>query len=615
MKRLILFVVVSVASLTVGCRSQQRAASSEPVDLLVRNASVFDVERGVMRSHQDIGVVGGRIAWVTAAGVRRVTPARTVDATGQYVIPGLWDMHAHISFAAARARAELPVFLAYGVTGLRVMNADRPTVNPEVTELLDQHRALHAEVEAGTQVGPRLLSLGSWFVDGPGGINDAFPAFYKAATREDGRRLAQHFKARGFDFVKIYDNVSREGYFGLAEEARTLGLPIAGHEPRAVSALELSNAGQRSVEHSRIFLLSCFPGADSLQAGLLPSSRSTAMMRRMVDEYDPRRCAPVFRAFSRNGTWITPTHVTRRMEAFAHDSTFTSDARLRYIPVGQRMEWLSDARAVAETDGAAGRRARLDFYRKGLALTKAAFDDGVPVMLGTDANDSFVFPGSSVHDELGELVKAGLTPAEALRAATLAGATYLGRTNDFGSVRAGRIADLVLLDADPVVDIGNVRRIATVIFQGRIFARPTLDSLLAAAERVARPTAQQRLWIASTLGDTADVEAALRSGAKVDSLDPQGNRRALNYAALNNQGAVIGVLLARGANINLANRTGFTPLHHAVEASAHDALQRLLTAGADRSLRNTGGRTALDLARLRADTNAAKLLERVISPK
>ncbi|MBP6774293.1 MAG: amidohydrolase family protein [Gemmatimonadaceae bacterium] len=602
-------VVCSTFVLSTGCATRTPRAASGAADLVIGNVSVLDVERSVMVGNQDVIVGAGRIVSVSNAGTRRPHAARVLDGTGKYIIPGLWDMHAHLSFSLARAQAELPVFVAYGVTGLRVMSAERPSELPAVTVGLDQARALALHVERGAQVGPHLLALGSWPVDGAAGIGANMPSFYKATTREDGRQLAQYFKARGFDFIKIYDNVPREGFLGLAAEARALGLPFAGREPRALSAIELSAAGQRSIEHSRIFLLNCFGGADSLQKGLLPSPRSSAMLRRMVDEYDAQRCAPVFRAFVQNNTFITPTHVTRRMEALAHDPGFTSDSRLTYIPVGQRMAWLADANTVAATDGALGRQARMDFYKKGLTLTKEAYDAGVPVMLGTDANDSFIFPGSGVHDELAELVTAGLTPAQAIRAATLTSATFLGRTSDFGTVRAGRVADLVLLDADPLADIAHVRRIAAVVMNGRVFERATLDSILVAAEVAARPTAQQRLWIASALGDTADAARALQAGAKIDSLDPQGNRRALNYAALNDRDVIISLLLSRGASVNLANRTGFTPLHHAVEGSAHAALRRLIAAGADLSLKNSAGRTALEYARLRGDNVAVQLLE------
>ena len=488
------------------------------------------------------------------------------------------------------------------------MSSVRPTASSRGIADLALQRRVQADVEGGTTVGPHLLAIGSWPVVGLESMNGV-PEFSTSAMLSTGQQLARYFKSNGFDFVKLYDALPRDDFLDFAAEARSLDLSFAGHEPRELSAIELSNAGMRSIEHSRIFLLNCFAAADSMRKQLLPSGRTPTMMRRMVDEYDPRACAEVFRTFAKNGTYITPTHVTRRMEALAHDSTMLRDARLRYLPIGQRVEWLEDARTVASEGGTFGRRAYMDFYTKGLTLTNAAYRAGVPLMLGTDANDSFVFPGSGVHDELKELVKAGLSPAEALRAATLSGATYLGRTADFGSVRVGRKADLVLLDANPLRDIDNVRRINAVMINGRVFGRAALDSILIAAEAAARPTVQQRLWAWSTLGDTTELLSAIAAGAKVDSLDPQGNRRALNYAAISNRAGVVSVLLARGANPDLPNRTGFTPLHHAVEGSALDALRVLLAHGVNVNAKNSAGLTALEMARLRNVPGAVALLE------
>ncbi len=240
----------------------------------------------------------------------------------------------------------------------------------------------------------------------------------------------------------------------------------------------------------------------------------------MVDEYNPRACNEVFRTFARNDTYITPTHVTRRMDAFADDAAFRNDARMKYIPARLQMGWLADAgRMVASDASAAGRRSYMDFYLKGLRLTNDAYRAGVPVVLGTDAGDSFVFPGSSVHDELGELVKAGLSPAEALRAATLTSATYFGRTADFGTVQAGRFADLVLLDANPLSDIANTRRIRAVWQGGISFDRAALDSMLMRVEIAARANPQTRLWVAAISGDTVAMTAALNAGAAIDSID------------------------------------------------------------------------------------------------
>ena len=129
-------------------------------------------------------------------------------------------------------------------------------------------------------MGPRLLALASFPVNGAAGIPAAAPAFFKATTQEEGKQLAQYLKQAGYDFVKVYNNVSREGYLGLTEEARKLNLPLGGHEPTAMTAIELSNAGQRSIEHSRIFLFNCFPGADSMRKGVLQGSGTVQRRRR-----------------------------------------------------------------------------------------------------------------------------------------------------------------------------------------------------------------------------------------------------------------------------------------------------------------------------------------------
>jgi hypothetical protein len=301
------------------------------------------------------------------------------------------------------------------------------------------------------------------------------------------------------------------------------------------------------------------------------------------------------------------------MDALADDPAYRSDARMRYIPLPTRMAWLADADGMVAGDTSrAGRQAYRDFYRRGLAITADAWRAGVPVMVGTDAGDSFVFPGSSVHDELRELVTAGLPPAAALRAATLAGAEFLGRTDDLGTVAPGRLADLVLLDADPLADVANTGRIRAVILGGRVFDRGMLDSMLTSVEVAARPTAQLRLWAAANTGDTVEIAAALDAGARIDSLDTQSTssgRRALNYAALRNRVAAVRLLLARGASINLANVTGFTPALHAVEGSANEALAVLIEAGADLTLASTTGITPLEMARRSANETAVRMLE------
>jgi hypothetical protein len=470
-----------------GCGTTQVPAPQDPADLALTHVNVVDVQNGRLVPDQTVLIRGGRIARVAAASdLREPSATRVVDGRGKYVIPGLFDMHAHLTLSGRANEVEFPLFIAHGVTGVRVMGADCRLPAPGNTGCLESHRDWQRQIEAGTLLGPRLLALGSWPVNGASGITDAMPAYFKANSAEDGQQLARYFKQRGVDFIKIYGGIPRAGFLGLAEEARKLNLPFAGHEPSGLSALELSNAGMRSLEHSRIFLLNCFSGADSLRQGLLRLP-GTALRRRLVDGYDPAICADVFRTFARNRTYITPTHLTRRMDAFAHDSAYRADPRMRFIPPVQRFRWLADAsQMVFQDSSAAGRRSFMDAYRKGLELTGTAHRAGVPIMLGTDAGDSFVFPGASVHDELEELIRAGLSPPEALRAATLNGAEFLGRTADLGAVEASRFADLVLLEANPLNNIRNTRAIWAVVFRGQLLDRATLDGMLAGVEASAK---------------------------------------------------------------------------------------------------------------------------------
>ncbi len=461
--------------------------AQQAADLAITHVAVVDAAGNRVRPDQTILISSGRITRIApAAQLSGSGSSRVIDGTGKYVIPGLLDMHAHLAVNMRPTEIDLPLFVANGITGLRVMNADCKQPAPGLKSCLEHYKSLQEDIDQGKLLGPRLLALGSWAVNGTSGVTDSMPKFFKAANAEDGRQLARYFKERGVDFIKVYDGISRDGFLALADEARKLNMPFGGHEPRGVSAIDISNAGQRSIEHSRIFLLNCFSGADSMRQRLL-TLPGTAMRRRMVDGYDPAICADVFRTFAKNRTYITPTHGTRKMDAFADDSAYRHDERLKYVPTLQQFGWNLDAnRMIASDSSPAGRKSYMDFYRKGLELTGAAYRAGVPVMVGTDSNDSFVFPGFSVHDELEELIKAGLTPAQALAAATRSGAEYLGRTNDLGSVDVGRVADLVLLDANPLTDIRNTRRIHAVVLAGRYYARPALDSLLSSAEAAAK---------------------------------------------------------------------------------------------------------------------------------
>lgn len=461
---------------TAAACAAHRGPAAPPADLAIVHVDVVDVREGRLLRDHTVLVSGDGITAVFPSG--RVAPAAgsTIDGRGAYLIPGLWDMHAHLRANGlpewVSTEWMMPLLLAHGVTGVRDMNSDcdGPGQGPVCLETM---REWQASVEAGELAGPRLLALSSFQVNPPWDFE---------VTEALARSLVQTLDEKDVDLIKVYHRLSPEAFGWIMEAAAERGLPAAGHVPLRMSAAEASEAGLASVEHARDFLFDCFPGAAAFRASALSLDPPPAAMRRMVDEHDPAACEAVFRILARNGTAYVPTHVTRRADAFAGDSAFRADPRGRWLPPLMRESWLRDAGRMAAADSAG---AAADFYRKGLEITGAAHRAGVRVLLGTDGGDTFVFPGSGAHDELGELVAAGLSPAEALRAATLHPAEFLGLAARHGTVEPGKRADLVLLSADPLRDPAAVRGIVGVVFGGRHLDRARLDALLRDAEAAA----------------------------------------------------------------------------------------------------------------------------------
>lgn len=477
---LLLLVLVSLSA--PGAARGQVDSPPPEADLILENVHVVDVERGEILRERRIVVRDGIVRSVGAAGeASSRDTGRRMDGQGAYVIPGLWDMHAHLRGAGIPpwfiTDWFMPLLVAHGVTGVRDMNSacDGEEEGPIC---LEQMREWQRRVDARELLGPRLLALSSLQLN---------PPWDYRVKEEQARGAARQFAEQGLDFIKVYDRLSSEAFSWLMDEARRLDIQVAGHVPLRIHSGDAAAAGLRSIEHARAILFDCYPGSDAFRDTTRTKSPDRATLRAMVDDHDPARCRELFATMVENDTWYVPTHLTRRMDAFADDSSFRDDPRNRYIPSPMLAQWRQDANRMVELDPSPeGRQAFRDFYRKGLEVTGAAHDAGVGVLLGTDGGDSYVYPGSSVHDELGELVKAGLSPLEALRAATIRPAEFLGLSDRFGTVEEGKAADLILLEASPLADIGNVRRIRAVVHQGRVLDRGRLDELLEGAEETAR---------------------------------------------------------------------------------------------------------------------------------
>jgi imidazolonepropionase-like amidohydrolase len=317
-----------------------------------------------------------------------------------------------------------------------------------------------------------------------------FPSSAPVANAADGRKVVDDLKAQGVDFIKIQSLIPRDGYFAAAEEAKKLGIVFVGHVPDAVRASEASNAGQKSIEH----FTGVFEGCSTIEDQLIKGPKSLGVN---VKTYDPVRAQALIALMAKNQTWQVPTLVWERGQWLVDDIDLSHDPLIQYAPRSWKDHtwpmFVRDIKKDMDTDPLPVRK---KFVQMELDMTLAMFRAGVPFMAGTDtAAGVHIFPGFSLHQELVLFQRAGLTPMQALQTATLNPAKFMGRTADLGTVEKGKLADLVLLDANPLEDIANTQKIRGVVLAGRYFDRAALDRMLrrvqiaAAAEPV--PVAKQ----------------------------------------------------------------------------------------------------------------------------
>ena len=492
MKKLALVTTAVVAFLLLGTAGllvwplPQMPRDGVAGDFVVRNVGVVDVEMGAVRHGQDVVLRDGRIASVGPTGeLQAGGTLTTIDGGGKYLMPGLWDMHAHA--VKISPQYTHPLFLANGVTGIRDM-AGCMSEPDSFFACIDDREAWNEALESGSGLSPRYVLQSSFAMNGGGEVPEGYPAFFRARNADEVRLLVTFYRQAGADFLKTYNDLPPDAYRLLAAEVRRQGLTLAGHRPLGVSLEDMLAAGQRSVEHGRIFLQECHGGAAAVRALPDPASAYDAQLNwRLIDEHDRERCTALMGSMAHSDTWWTPTLQTLQMNALAGDEMFRADARLKYVPfLFKKLIWMPDAdRSASQPRDASGRDLYAIHYRMALAQVGEAHSAGVKMLLGTDAGDSYVFPGFDVHDELVELVRAGLSPAEALRSGTIDAAIFSGLEDDFGSIEVGKTGDLILLDANPLEDVRHTQRIAGLFFSGQFFDRAALDGLLRFAEEQA----------------------------------------------------------------------------------------------------------------------------------
>jgi len=313
-------------------------------------------------------------------------------------------------------------------------------------------------------------------------------------TQDQAREVVDDQKRRGADFIKVYNELSPSAYFAIAAEAKRQHFPVEGHIPVRVSALDVTAAGQKSIEHLLGIARACSSGNQDELLSKAIAARDQREADLVVLEawhnFNEEKCQHLFAEFKKNGSWPVPTLDTQRSLAFFNDSRFNPDPRSRYFGGGFG-DWVS-GKFEAE-DEKNWTKSDYDMEREILTndekLVGKLYRAGVPMLAGTDAGNALGFPGFSLHDELALLVDSGMSPFAALQAATWNPPVFMEVTDRYGSIDEGKLADLVLLDADPSKDIHNTTKIFAVFFEGREFDRAALDRLLHTAEATAKAVA------------------------------------------------------------------------------------------------------------------------------
>ena len=432
--------------------------------------NVIDVTRGTEAADSTVVITRDRIVEVgKSLDVHIPHGAQVVDGSGKYLIPGLWDMHVHMVFGdwfPQSREITLPLFVANGVTGVRDMGGE-----------LDVLQRWRSQITQGKLLGPRIVTSGP-MLDGP---KPRFPSSAAVASPEDGRNAVEDLKRRGADFIKLQSLMSRESYFAIASEAKRQDIVFAGHVPDAIRAIEASNAGQKSIEH----LTGVFEGCSTVEDELLTGPKG---LKRFLETFDDEKCAALMAVFVKNRTWQAPTLVWERGGNLLDQRDLQHDTRARYVPPSWKNgTWRRFTEDILKDQANDDLQTRQRFVAKELEVVRAMHRAGIPFLAGTDtAAGVYVFPGFSLHEEMQLLVQAGFTPLEALQCATRNPAEYLGKLGEMGTVEKGKVADLVLLDANPLDNIANTQRIAGVVVAGRYLSRADLDQLLRGVEAAAK---------------------------------------------------------------------------------------------------------------------------------
>jgi imidazolonepropionase-like amidohydrolase len=441
--------------------AQVARTGGDPNTFAFVGVTVVPMDRERVVENQTVVVRAGRIVEVGPAGKTKVPAgAAQIDGRGKFLMPGLADMHAHLypgeGAANDLAAQQLSLYLANGVTTVRNMIG------------APAHLVLRDRVREGKLLGPTIVTAGPPFTG------------KDAVSTEVAERMVAEQKQAGYDLLKMHEGLKPEVYEAIVAAARKAGIPFAGHVTATVGLKRALAARQVTIEHLDGYLQALVP-----EDSPVPPTPSQVVLGPVLEQIDERRLPALAKATRDAGVYNTPTLALFKIVVSSDDpSEFSKWSELRYVPAKMREGFARQKAGIGANEAPAAERKRYVELRD--HVVKALYDAGAKLLVGPDSPQLFLVPGFGTHREMAAMAEAGLTPYAVLQAATRNAAEYLGTSSDAGTVEAGKRADLLLLDANPLQSVGNASRIAGVMVRGRWLPKAELDRMLAEVENANR---------------------------------------------------------------------------------------------------------------------------------
>lgn len=471
----LLFVIILIVAILWPMPKLDSPKKFETVFL--KSVNIIDVKSGDILENRDVLIKNNIISAIDTSGTLNGNSySLIIDGSGKFIIPGLWDMHTH-----SNAHSEWlhhPLYIANGVTGIRDMSG---TLDKEDAYWVGSKTRLqwNKELDSNTRITPRYMLQSSYQIDGEKSVPTGAPDFFKLNNVEDVKPLLDFYKSKNVDFIKVYQQIKPESYRELAKQASEYNMHLAGHKPMFITLEEAVKAGQRSFEHGRIFMFESFPEADSLRNPKNWKAFFSKSKKSIVEDFNPKTAIKLMTLMKENNAYWTPTLQTLKFEAYAHNSTFVDNPNLKYITsIRKNVWWGIDVKNNKKKNLSVEQYGlSTDFYNVVKKQIKMANDIGVSIMTGTDVTDSYTFAGFSIHNELEDLTKSGLSNLEALQSATIVPAKFVGKEKDYGTIENSKIADLIILDKNPLENITHSQTINGVIINGIYYDSNKINEL------------------------------------------------------------------------------------------------------------------------------------------